>query len=121
MRLCRIPNGANYAVNNSSWQPSLVAVKFVDSDEVEPRYMRRPNLNCLWVPPEWVDTPEFGPIELRSIEWISIPTAVVTHGIAGLADPGAPQDFTVIEAALDQLGKFPLAQSPEGLKITGYC
>ena len=109
------------AVNDSSWQPSLVTVKFVDSDAVDPVYIRWPSLNCFWGPPEWIDTPEFGPIELRSIEWVVIPTAVVTHGVAGLAEPGAPQDFTAIEAALDRVGKFPLVQTPEGLKITGYC
>lgn len=109
------------AVNKSSWRPSLVAVKFIDSDEAEPRCMRWPNSNCFWGPPEWVDTPEFGPIELRSIEWLVIPPAVVTRGAAGLAEPGALQDFTVIEAALGRVGKFPLERTPAGLKITGYC
>lgn len=108
------------AVSVSSWRPSLVSVKFVDSDEAEPRYMRWPNLNCFWVPPEWIDTPEFGPIELRSIEWLVIPPAVVTQGAAGLAEPGALQDFTVIETALNRVGKFPLERTPDGLKITGY-
>ncbi|WHO39937.1 hypothetical protein PMI04_004910 [Sphingobium sp. AP49] len=109
------------AVNESGWQASLVEVKFVDSDDAETRYMRWPGLNNSWAPPEWIDTAEFGPIELRSIEWLVIPTAVVTHGQAGLAQPGTLQNFTAIEAALNQVGEFPLEQTQNGLKITGYC
>lgn len=108
------------AVNDSSWQASLVAVKFVDSDGPEPRYMRWPGSNSFWTPTEWRHTAEFGRIELRSIEWLAIPTAVVTHGQAGLAKPGALQDFAVVEAALERVGQFQLEETPDGLKVTGY-
>ncbi len=109
------------AVNGSGWNASLVEVKLVDSDDAETKYMSWPGLNNFWGPPEWVDTAEFGPIELRSIEWLVIPTAVLTHGHAGLAQPGTLQDFTAIEAALNRVGEFPLEQTQNGLKITGYC
>lgn len=108
------------AVNDSDWLPSLVAIKFVDTNEPERRYMRWPGTNNFWGPPQWVDTPEFGPIELRSIEWLVIPATVVTNNLAGLAERGTPQNFTTIRAALGRVGHFPLEDTPDGLKITGY-
>ncbi|WP_412103431.1 DUF6678 family protein [Sphingomonas sp. R647] len=108
------------AVNDSDWQPSLVVIKFVDANEPERRHMRWPGANSFWSPPQWVDTPEFGPIELRSIEWLVIPATVVTCNLAGLAEQGTPQDFTTIRAALGRVGQFPLEDTPDGLKITGY-
>jgi hypothetical protein len=108
------------AVDGSDWKPSLVAVKFVGSNEAESTYMRWPGPNSFWGPPQWVDTPEFGPIELRSIEWLLIPSTVVAHGLAGLAEHGTPQDQAAITAALERIGHFPLEDTPEGLKVTGY-
>lgn len=109
------------AVNDSDWHPSLVTVKFVDTDEPEPRPMRWPGPNNFWGPPQWVDTAEFGPIELRSIEWLVIPATVLTPpGTTGLAASGMLQNFTAIKAALLRVGQFPLEDMPDGLKVVGY-
>jgi hypothetical protein len=108
------------AVNDSAWQASLVVVKFVGSDNAEPKYMRWPGPNSFWPPSEWIDTVEFGPIELRSIEWLMIPAAVVARRLAELAKPGALQDLAAIESALKRVGQFPLETTPDGLKIIGY-
>ncbi len=108
------------AIYNSDWQPSLVAWKFVDVAEPEPIYMRWPGPNSFWGPPQWVDTAKFGPIELRSIEWLMIPDTVVTPGQAGLAAQGISQDFAAIKIALERVGQFPIDDVPGGLKITGY-
>jgi len=109
------------AVNESGWQPSLVTIKFVDSDEPEPRLMRWPGPNSFWGPPQWVDTPEFGPIELRSIEWLMIPAAVIEPtNVLKPGQPGSPQDLTEIRSALSRVGQFPMEETSEGLKVIGY-
>jgi hypothetical protein len=97
------------AVNGSGWHPSFVEV------------MRFPNQDNFWGPPQWVDTSEFGPIELRSIEWLMIPAIVADRSnLGGASSSGVPQDLEAIRTALSQAGQFPLEDVPEGLRIVGY-
>lgn len=71
-------------------------VKFIDVDE--PRRMRfPPSLAC---PLPYMDTIEFGPTELRSIEWLEV---------------GAN-----IEPLLAPLGKFPIKRFDRGSRLVGY-
>ncbi len=49
-------------------------VKFVESEEVR---TIRPSSFDLSVPYAYMDTIEFGPIELRSIEWLELPDVAV--------------------------------------------
>lgn len=71
-------------------------VKFIDVDE--PKRMRfPPSLAC---PLAYMDTIEFGPTELRSIEWLEVE-----------AD---------IEPLLVPLGKFPIKRSDRGWRLVGY-
>lgn len=109
------------AVNGSGWHPSFVEVKFVGSDAPETRLVRFPNQKNLWCPPQWVDTSEFGPIELRSIEWLTI-TAIVAErsNMEAASSSGVPQDLEAIRTALSQVGQFPLEDVPEGLRVVGY-
>jgi hypothetical protein len=108
------------AMNGSDWLPSLVRVKFVDSESPEPRLMRLPCENSFWGPPQWVDTAEFGPVELRSIEWLTIPATVLTRSEAKGASSGMAQDFPAIRAALAKVGQFPLEDTPDGLRVHGF-
>ncbi len=111
------------AVSESDWQPSLVNVSFVDClrDLSEPTLMSWPNSDRFWGPPPWVDTPEFGPIELRSIEWLLIPPVVVTGPyLMDRERAGLPQNFVAIQQALSRVGQFPLEETSEGLRIIGY-
>jgi hypothetical protein len=72
-------------------------VKFVDVDE--PKKMRfPPSLAC---PLAYMDTIEFGPTELRAIEWFEIE-----------AD---------IEPLLAPLGRFPIEKSDRRSRLIGYC
>jgi hypothetical protein len=109
------------AVNDSGCVPISIEVKFVERDEPEERAMGWPRPNDFWGPPQWVDTPQFGPIELRSIEWLMIP-AIATRlpNEFGIRSPGVPQDLAAIKSALSGVGQFPLEESPEGLRIIGY-
>jgi hypothetical protein len=74
-----------------------MVVKFIDVEA--PHRMRfPPDLRCPWA---YMDTLEFGPTELRAIEWLEL---------AG--------DLTGI---LKEVGKFPVAISEDLTRITGYA
>lgn len=71
-------------------------VKFIDVDE--PQQMRfPPSLEC---PKEFMDTIEFGPVELRAIEWLELPI-----DLAPIVGP---------------IGKFPLEPTEVGTRVIGY-
>ena len=106
------------AVAQSGWEPSLVQIKFVGTAGPPERMMRWPTANSFWGPRQWVDTVEFGPIELRSIEWLLIPALVTVGQAAGRT--GVAQDLDAVMAAVSKVGRFPLERTAEGLKITGY-
>lgn len=72
-------------------------VKFIDMDE--PHSMQfPPSLDN--VPHAYMDTIEFGPIELRAIEWLTLP-ADVAH-------------------VMRPLGQFPVEAIDQGTRIVGY-
>ncbi|MBO9576631.1 MAG: hypothetical protein J7494_12915 [Sphingobium sp.] len=74
-----------------------MVVKFIDVET--PRRMRfPPDLRC---PKPFMDTIEFGPTELRAIEWLELPTD--------------------LRAILEEVGKFPAAISEDHTRITGYA
>jgi len=76
---------------------SEMIVKFVDVEA--PRQMRfPPELRC---PTPFMDTIEFGPTELRAIEWLELPTD--------------------LESVLSAVGKFPITASGDRTRITGYA
>ena len=71
-------------------------VKFIDVDQ--PRQLRFPP--SLAVPHAYMDTIEFGPVELSSIEWLELPIEV--------------------ESIVSPIGHFPLARVEGGARIVGY-
>jgi len=72
-------------------------VKFVDVET--PHRMRfPPDLLC---PTPFMDTIELGPTELRSIEWLELPTD--------------------LRSVLEDVGKFPVAITEDRTRITGYA
>jgi hypothetical protein len=84
------------AISEAGLRIGGMLVKFIDVEE--PKRMRfPPSLAC---PLADMDTIEFGPTELRSIEWIEVE-----------AD---------IEALLTPLGQFPIAKSDRGSRLVGY-
>ena len=71
-------------------------VKFIDLKE--PRQMRfPPSLAC---PKAFMDTIEFGPVELRAIEWLELPLK--------------------LELIVGRIGKFPLEPTEVGTRVIGY-
>jgi hypothetical protein len=84
------------AVHAEVPQIDQMLVKFIDVHE--PRRMNfPPGLRC---PQAYVDTIEFGPVELRAIEWLELP-----------AD---------ISSVLERLGQFPVLVTDGKSKIVGY-
>lgn len=84
------------AIIDSDLQVSEMVVKFIDVEE--PQLMRfPPNLDCHYA---YMDTIEFGPVELRAIEWLDLP---------------ADADFLV-----RPLGQFPTEATTQGTRIIGY-
>ncbi|MEM6907295.1 MAG: hypothetical protein AAF494_01345 [Pseudomonadota bacterium] len=82
------------AVGHLSSGPMIV--KFIDVEE--PRQMRfPPSFAC---PMAFMDTLEFGPVELRAIEWLELPID--------------------LEPIVDPIGKFPLQQTDFGTRVIGY-
>jgi hypothetical protein len=74
-----------------------MVVKFIDVDE--PRSMDFPPI-LDGVPHAYMDTIEFGPVELRAIEWLTLP-----------ADVGP---------IVRPLGQFPVEAVDGGTRVVGY-
>jgi hypothetical protein len=73
-----------------------VTIKFIDVDE--PRQMRfPPSLSC---PRPYIDTIEFGPLELRSIEWMEFATDLMD--------------------LLNPIARFPLELREGSTRVIGY-
>ena len=73
-----------------------MTIKFINVDD--PKAMRfPPGLRCPWA---YMDTIEYGPTELRSIEWMELPQDVST--------------------ALGLIGQFPIELTEKGTRIVGY-
>ncbi|MEO1731722.1 MAG: hypothetical protein AAFR64_13435 [Pseudomonadota bacterium] len=76
--------------------PGQMIVKFIDLEE--PRRMRfPPSFAC---PKAFMDTIEFGPVELCAIEWLELPID--------------------LEPIVRPIGKFPLETTPIGTRVIGY-
>jgi hypothetical protein len=92
-------------------------IKFVDVDAE--KTMRRPA--HLYPPRPWIDTAEFGPISLRSIEWMLFP-CVAEFRDTGRTIPAThlPQDVEKAAELIAALGRYPVELTERGLTITGY-
>jgi uncharacterized protein DUF6678 len=90
-------------------------VKFIDVDE--PRLMAfPPGLGC---PRPYIDTVEFGPVELRAIEWLEFP-AIARLERGKLPALEIAQQVDAIEATLRSMGRYPVRMTGSGVRIVGY-
>jgi len=105
-------------VDRAGLAPERILVKFIDVDEI--KSMRFPGESALHPPRPYIDTFEFGPIELRSIEWLLIPRQAHIRGDDGLPARIVEQDVDAIHELVASAGQFPLEQIESGLKVTGY-
>ena len=107
------------AVDEAGLKPQRIEMKLIESDQI--RQMRWPGVASMYAPLPWIDSAEFGPIELRSIEWLLVPLEFdETRGFHGVPPRKARQDIEPIGQLLSKLGQYPTEVSAEGLRIVGY-
>lgn len=105
-------------LDESGLAPEHALVKFIDVDEI--KSMRWPRRSSLHPPRPYVDTLEFGPIELRSIEWLLIPQEARIERGNNLPARVVEQAIDAIERLVTSSGRYPLERSKKGLKVIGY-
>ena len=91
-------------------------LKLIRGEEEGPGY--RPF--DLWPPHAYVDTADFGPLYLGEIEWIEFPSFVPKRKFGPTPPGGHHQDIQGLRRALDSIGKFPIEETPRGLRIIGH-
>lgn len=75
----------------------------------------------LYLPRPWVDTFEFGPVPLRSIEWMLIPrVAEYERGDRTVPKKLVDQDVQGAAQLIAALGIYPTELSDRGLLVRGY-
>jgi hypothetical protein len=74
----------------------------------------------LWAPHAYIDTFSFGPLYLREIEWMEFPSFVPIRENGPTPPSGHYQDLDGLRRALDAIGKFPLEETPRGLRVVGH-
>ena len=79
--------------------------------------MKMPALHPPWA---FVDTIEFGPVELCAIEWLEIPAVAVYPRSNKVPAARELQDVEAAEALINELGQYPLEKTETGLRIIGY-
>jgi hypothetical protein len=105
------------ALDKSELELRRCIVKFMG--DPEEKVLSRPV--GLYPPRPWVDTFQFGPIPLRSIEWLLFPR------VAEVRDPDCTipakhlvQDVDGAARIIEALGRYPAELSERGLVIVGH-
>lgn len=93
-------------------------VKFIEVSQ--PRMMDPPALGAQNLPQPYIDTIEFGPVELRAIEWLEIPAVARFPRPDNVPPREVAQDIDRVEAHLASSGSYPIHRSDENLRIIGY-
>jgi hypothetical protein len=111
------------ALNESEPRLRQLIIKFVDSDR-EAR-IGLPGKAALQTPKGHIDTFEFGPISLRSIEWLELPTFAEfqrpSRGAGKLSARHVNQDIASAQKAIEALGRFQIEETKSGLRIIGHA
>lgn len=93
-----------------------IIVKFVGAAEPKPM-----GLPWLSAPIAFVDSFEFGPIPLISIEWIEVPALALFPRPNGVPAERLSQNLEAVQSALAALGKrLPVTQTATGVRIVGH-
>jgi hypothetical protein len=104
------------AIEEANLKVEQIIVKFIDSP-VE----RRMGVPGLYAGYAFVDSFEFGPISLVSIEWLEFPKITIWQRGNNLPAKHDIQDIDAIRLALERTGKqFPIEESQTGFRIIGH-
>ncbi len=93
-------------------------VKFLDVPEA--RVMRLPDHGALWCPTPYIDSREYGPVELRAIEWLEIPAVASWPRPNKLPARQVVQELDAFRTAIALLGQFPLIETERGIRVEGF-
>lgn len=93
-------------------------VKFVETDNIHTVQM--PKISALHPPIPFIDTIEFGPVELRAIEWFEISEVAVWPRPNNVPPRQVAQDIEAARAVVERLGQYPVEETSTGLRIIGY-
>jgi hypothetical protein len=74
----------------------------------------------LYPPRPWVDSSSFGPIPLRSLEWLLLPRVAEYRWDRTIPTRYEKQDVEEAFNALSVVGRLPLELTERGLFIRGY-
>jgi hypothetical protein len=74
----------------------------------------------LYPPRPWVDTGSFGPIPLRSIEWLLLPRLAECRTDRTTPPRQEAQDVDGAWRVLADLGRLPIEMTERGLLVRGY-
>lgn len=105
------------ALDEAGFGRARIVVRFIDRPE--PRVMTLPKRADLWPPRPYADSITVGPLELRAITWLELPTLARWPSGDGRPVPTVPQDMAHARAVLEALGRFPLEETEQGLRILG--
>ena len=93
-----------------------IIVKFMDVND--PKTIRGVSIQA---PFPFVDTIEFGPVSLVSIEWLEFPKVAIFPR-AHRAAVTFQQDIGKVRAAIEATGKrYPLEEHASGLRVIGHA
>jgi hypothetical protein len=91
-------------------------MKFIDVEV--PRLMKcPPSFEC---PHAYMDTMEFGPVELRAIEWLEFPRTAKFQRPHNVPPRMEEQNIDKAAEAIAALGMYPLELTADAVRITGY-
>jgi hypothetical protein len=92
-------------------------IKFVGNPQA--KVLSRPT--GLYPPRPWVDTFDFGPIPLRSIEWLLFPRIAEVRDVdRTIPARRVQQDVDAAARVVETLGRYPVELSEQGLMILGH-
>jgi hypothetical protein len=75
----------------------------------------------LYPPRPWIDTFAFGPVPLRSIEWMLFPRLAVLRNVdRTIPAKTQPQQVEILAELIAGLGKLPIEWIDRGLLVRGY-
>jgi hypothetical protein len=97
----------------------ICRVKWIFGEE--PEMLRTPTSKTLYPPRPFIDSFEFGPFALCSVEWLEFPRVVTHDSRDGHGRVTYHQDVDRAEQALKVVARFPMENTPDGLRIVGHA
>lgn len=94
-----------------------IVMQFIDYEK--PRLIKVSGLG-MHTPRPLLDTLEYGPIELRAIEWVEIPRVAKIPRLNNSPPAEISQDIDRVAEALSSVARFPVEHFPNELRIVGY-